>query len=269
MAEEDFDQAIGHFAFVESVEEEVRDREMLAISNFWIGRCLRSQGRYDDALSLHGEGARTGAGAGLWPDGRRHASAGKLAGFPERKTAGGGAHAAGGRGRSQPDGRLRQPRQHPVRLRQNRAPRGALRARARVLREGHGRVCQAQSAASQPGAVAGEHGFRRAADAPAIAQENGRRRGQPQSFRRTGRRPPPIQPKPWPRPASNSPGCARRRSSNCRRPAPSTRARAITAAWARSTSCAAFLCLDSGELDSAGSEAAEAFRLGEKRPITS
>jgi tetratricopeptide (TPR) repeat protein len=51
MAEEEFDQAIRHFAFVESVEEEVRDREMLAISNFWIGRCLRSQGRYDDALS--------------------------------------------------------------------------------------------------------------------------------------------------------------------------------------------------------------------------
>ena len=51
MAEEDFEQAIRHFAFVESVEEEVRDREMLAISSFWIGRCLRSQGRYDDALS--------------------------------------------------------------------------------------------------------------------------------------------------------------------------------------------------------------------------
>ena len=51
MWEEDFEQAIGHFAFVESVEEEVRDREMLAVSNFWIARCLRSQGRYDDALS--------------------------------------------------------------------------------------------------------------------------------------------------------------------------------------------------------------------------
>jgi tetratricopeptide (TPR) repeat protein len=51
MTEEDFDQAIKHFAFVESVEEEVRDREMLAISNFWIARCLRSQGRYDDAIS--------------------------------------------------------------------------------------------------------------------------------------------------------------------------------------------------------------------------
>ncbi len=51
MSEENFDLAIAHFAFVESVEEEVRDREMLAISNFWIGRCLRSQGRYDDAIS--------------------------------------------------------------------------------------------------------------------------------------------------------------------------------------------------------------------------
>ena len=52
MADEEFEQAIRHFEFVESVEEEVRDREMLAISNFWIGRCLRRQGRYDDALAF-------------------------------------------------------------------------------------------------------------------------------------------------------------------------------------------------------------------------
>lgn len=51
MTQEEFEVAKRHFAFVEAVEEEVRDREMLAISNFWIGRCLRSQGRYDDALS--------------------------------------------------------------------------------------------------------------------------------------------------------------------------------------------------------------------------
>lgn len=57
MAQEEFEGAIAHFAFVESVEEEVRDREMLAISNFWIARCLRSQGRYDDAIS-HTERAR-------------------------------------------------------------------------------------------------------------------------------------------------------------------------------------------------------------------
>lgn len=52
MADEEFDAAIRHLEFVESVEEEVRDSEMLAISNFWIGRCLRRQGRYDDALAF-------------------------------------------------------------------------------------------------------------------------------------------------------------------------------------------------------------------------
>lgn len=51
MAAEEHEQAIEHFRFVESVEEETRDSELLAISNFWIGRCLRKQGRYDDALS--------------------------------------------------------------------------------------------------------------------------------------------------------------------------------------------------------------------------
>ncbi len=51
MAGEDFDAAIRHFEFVGSVEEEIRDSEILAISNFWIGGCLRKQGRYDDALS--------------------------------------------------------------------------------------------------------------------------------------------------------------------------------------------------------------------------
>jgi tetratricopeptide (TPR) repeat protein len=52
MTEEQWAQAISHFQLVEAVEEEVHDREMLAISNFWIGRCLRNEGRYDDALSF-------------------------------------------------------------------------------------------------------------------------------------------------------------------------------------------------------------------------
>ncbi|MCL4401625.1 MAG: hypothetical protein M1436_03030 [Acidobacteria bacterium] len=49
--EEEFDQAIGHLRFVETVEEEIRDSELLAISNFWIGRCLRQQGHYEEALA--------------------------------------------------------------------------------------------------------------------------------------------------------------------------------------------------------------------------
>jgi tetratricopeptide (TPR) repeat protein len=50
MWQEDFDCAIGHFAFIGSVEEEVRDNELIAVSNFWRARCLRRSGRYDDAL---------------------------------------------------------------------------------------------------------------------------------------------------------------------------------------------------------------------------
>jgi tetratricopeptide (TPR) repeat protein len=51
MVEEETEQAVHHFQFVQSVEEEIRDTQLLAISNFWIGRCLRKEGRYDDALS--------------------------------------------------------------------------------------------------------------------------------------------------------------------------------------------------------------------------
>jgi tetratricopeptide (TPR) repeat protein len=50
MSREDFERAMGHFRFVQSVEEEVDDAELLAIANFWTGRCLRKMGRYDDAL---------------------------------------------------------------------------------------------------------------------------------------------------------------------------------------------------------------------------
>ena len=50
MAEEDFDRAAAHFRFVTSLENEVDDCELLAIANFWAGRCLRKMGHYDDAL---------------------------------------------------------------------------------------------------------------------------------------------------------------------------------------------------------------------------
>lgn len=52
MADEEFDTAIRHFEFVLSAQEEVRDTELIAIANFWISRCLRKQGRYDDAIGF-------------------------------------------------------------------------------------------------------------------------------------------------------------------------------------------------------------------------
>ncbi|HUJ22335.1 MAG TPA: tetratricopeptide repeat protein [Bryobacteraceae bacterium] len=51
MAAENVEQAVRHLQFVQSTEGEIQDPELLAISNFWIGRCLRKEGRYDDALA--------------------------------------------------------------------------------------------------------------------------------------------------------------------------------------------------------------------------
>ena len=51
MSQEDFDRAIAHFRFVQSLENEIEDQELMAIANFWTGRCLRKLGRYDEALA--------------------------------------------------------------------------------------------------------------------------------------------------------------------------------------------------------------------------
>ncbi len=51
MSEEDFESAIRHFDAVLSFENEIQDREPIAIANFWIGRCQRRMGRYDNALA--------------------------------------------------------------------------------------------------------------------------------------------------------------------------------------------------------------------------
>jgi tetratricopeptide (TPR) repeat protein len=51
MAEESADTAIGHFDFVAGLGEELNDRQSLAIICFWKGRCLRTKGEYDEALT--------------------------------------------------------------------------------------------------------------------------------------------------------------------------------------------------------------------------
>jgi tetratricopeptide (TPR) repeat protein len=56
MGAEDFDAAFSHFRLVQSLEDEVFDQELLAVANFWAGRCLRQEGRYDDALSFTHKG---------------------------------------------------------------------------------------------------------------------------------------------------------------------------------------------------------------------
>lgn len=51
MTQEEFDQAVRHFETALSLEEEIDNKELLAIANFSIGRCRRRAGQYQDALS--------------------------------------------------------------------------------------------------------------------------------------------------------------------------------------------------------------------------
>jgi tetratricopeptide (TPR) repeat protein len=50
MSEEEFAKAIKCFNTVLTFESELSDKQMISIANFWMGRCLRRQGRYEDAL---------------------------------------------------------------------------------------------------------------------------------------------------------------------------------------------------------------------------
>ncbi len=50
ISEEEFNKAIKCFDTVLALEQEISDKQMISIANFWMGRCLRRQGRYDDAL---------------------------------------------------------------------------------------------------------------------------------------------------------------------------------------------------------------------------
>ena len=45
------DRAIEGLRLVLTLESEIRDRAVIGITNFWISRCLRMKGRYDDALN--------------------------------------------------------------------------------------------------------------------------------------------------------------------------------------------------------------------------
>jgi tetratricopeptide (TPR) repeat protein len=51
MLEEEFDKAVGDFEKVVALEEELHDRQLVSITHFWIGRCRRREGHYDEALS--------------------------------------------------------------------------------------------------------------------------------------------------------------------------------------------------------------------------
>jgi tetratricopeptide (TPR) repeat protein len=58
MSEENFEQAICHFSVVLLLEEEIPNKELVAITSFWTGRCHRRAGQYQDALKLVTRGSR-------------------------------------------------------------------------------------------------------------------------------------------------------------------------------------------------------------------
>lgn len=56
MSEEEYERAAEHFAVVLALGGEIQEQQVIAIANFWTGRCLRRQGRYDDALGYVAKG---------------------------------------------------------------------------------------------------------------------------------------------------------------------------------------------------------------------
>lgn len=56
MSQEEYRGAAEHFTVVLALGAEVQDQQVIAIANFWTGRCLRRQGRYDDALGFVAKG---------------------------------------------------------------------------------------------------------------------------------------------------------------------------------------------------------------------
>jgi tetratricopeptide (TPR) repeat protein len=50
------DEALRHFDLVLSLQEEISDKEVVAIAHFWNARCHRKKGEYDDALRNCGLG---------------------------------------------------------------------------------------------------------------------------------------------------------------------------------------------------------------------
>jgi len=67
MAEESKEEALRHFDFVLGLEQETDDKELLAIANFWKGRCLRMKGEYDQALAFAVKGRELASALGHQP----------------------------------------------------------------------------------------------------------------------------------------------------------------------------------------------------------
>jgi len=50
MSEEEYGRAAEQLAVVLALQNDIQDKQVISIAHFWTGRCLRRQGRYEDAL---------------------------------------------------------------------------------------------------------------------------------------------------------------------------------------------------------------------------
>lgn len=56
MREESYERAIKHFETVLALQDEIHDKQVVAIAHYWLGRCLRRNARYADALGFVAKG---------------------------------------------------------------------------------------------------------------------------------------------------------------------------------------------------------------------
>ena len=56
MREESYERAIKHFETVLALQDEIHDKQVVAIAHYWLGRCLRRNARYADASGFVAKG---------------------------------------------------------------------------------------------------------------------------------------------------------------------------------------------------------------------
>ena len=56
MREESYERAVKHFETVVGLQDEIHEKQVVAIAHYWLGRCLRRNARYADALGFVARG---------------------------------------------------------------------------------------------------------------------------------------------------------------------------------------------------------------------
>jgi tetratricopeptide (TPR) repeat protein len=140
MSNEDFESALRSLLLVQSFEGDVADGELLAIANFWAGRCFRRMGRYSEALKYTERGEALALSRGYAEMAALTRMTRSWLAFQKGKLQEANDLLRTGRRGSGPHQRLSQPRQYPVGIRPYRSQARQVPARAGVLRASYRRI---------------------------------------------------------------------------------------------------------------------------------